>query len=386
MQLPYPRGNQTRVTTMPKPNLEFVDLLPGDPAPWFVSDSTSRSKFVFDSAAGHYIIMCFFGSAADAEAQSALRAVMANRVLFDDQKACFFGISLDPADKSTPRVSAALPGIRYLWDFDCAVSGAYGAVPRDSTAGASVPMRRFWLVLDPTLRVLRKFPLSADAVGLDEVFSFLRALPSVDRHAGIELQAPILFLPNIFETELCRALVGLHQAHGGEETGFMEEREGKTVLVKDDSHKRRRDYIVRDDALLRRINERVSRRIVPEISKTYQFTTTRIERYLVGCYSAQDGGHFRPHRDSTTPGTAHRRFAVSINLNDDFAGGDLSFPEYGPNGYRPPAGCAVVFSCLLLHAVSKVTRGRRYAFLPFLYDEAAARIRVENEKSLARPA
>jgi predicted 2-oxoglutarate/Fe(II)-dependent dioxygenase YbiX len=42
----------------------------------------------------------------------------------------------------------------------------------------------------------------------------------------------------------------------------------------------------------------------------------------------------------------------------------------------------VVFSCSLLHAVSKVTRGRRYAFLPFLYDDAAAKIREENNKYL----
>jgi hypothetical protein len=43
----------------------------------------------------------------------------------------------------------------------------------------------------------------------------------------------------------------------------------------------------------------------------------------------------------------------------------------------------VVFSCSLLHAVSKVTRGRRYAFLPFLYDEPAARLREENARFLA---
>ena len=38
----------------------------------------------------------------------------------------------------------------------------------------------------------------------------------------------------------------------------------------------------------------------------------------------------------------------------------------------------MVFSCSLLHAVSQVTRGRRYAFLPFLYNDAAADTRKEN--------
>jgi predicted 2-oxoglutarate/Fe(II)-dependent dioxygenase YbiX len=39
-----------------------------------------------------------------------------------------------------------------------------------------------------------------------------------------------------------------------------------------------------------------------------------------------------------------------------------------------------VFSCSLLHEALPVTRGRRYAFLPFLYDEAAARIRQATQQ------
>jgi predicted 2-oxoglutarate/Fe(II)-dependent dioxygenase YbiX len=103
-----------------------------------------------------------------------------------------------------------------------------------------------------------------------------------------------------------------------------------------------------------------------------------MERYLVGCYRAEDGGHFAAHRDNTTSTTAHRRFAVSINLNDDYEGGEIGFPEYGSRRYRPPPGGAVVFSCSLLHTVSPVTRGRRLAFLPFLHDDDAERILQEN--------
>jgi predicted 2-oxoglutarate/Fe(II)-dependent dioxygenase YbiX len=88
---------------------------------------------------------------------------------------------------------------------------------------------------------------------------------------------------------------------------------------------------------------------------------------------------FRPHRDNTTKGTAHRRFACTINLNaEDYDGGNLRFPEFGPNEYRAPTGGAVVFSCSLLHEARPVTRGRRYAFLPFFYDDAGARIREAN--------
>lgn len=41
-----------------------------------------------------------------------------------------------------------------------------------------------------------------------------------------------------------------------------------------------------------------------------------------------------------------------------------------------------MFSCSLLHTVAPVTRGRRLAFLPFLYDEAAAKLRAENNRFL----
>ena len=42
----------------------------------------------------------------------------------------------------------------------------------------------------------------------------------------------------------------------------------------------------------------------------------------------------------------------------------------------------MVFSCSLLHEATPVTSGRRFAFLPFLYDEDGARIREENAKFL----
>lgn len=73
---------------------------------------------------------------------------------------------------------------------------------------------------------------------------------------------------------------------------------------------------------------------------------------------------------------------MSINLNADFDGGDLWFPEYGQRGFRMATGAAAVFSCSLLHAVRPVTRGERYAFLPFLYDDQAALEREANNVHL----
>ena len=66
-------------------------------------------------------------------------------------------------------------------------------------------------------------------------------------------------------------------------------------------------------------------------------------------YSVEGKHFFGAHRDNGAPTTADRAFAVSLNLNDDFEGGELVFPEYAGLKVSPPTGAAAVFSCSLLH-------------------------------------
>lgn len=351
----------------------FRNLLKGDPAPWFKQRSVAQPSFAFDTVGGRYIVLCFFTSAADARTQAAIAAVQAVPHVFNDVHASFFGVSNDPADEG--RLNERYPGYRYFFDFDGSAAALYGARAQEGEV-----YRRLWVVLDPSLRVVHIAPF--DTTGAEEIVALVEQLPPPGRHGGAETFAPVLQLADVFEPELCRTLIDLYESKGGEDSGFMRERDGKTVLVVDHAHKRRRDCLVDDQKLIATLQERVRRRIAPEIAKAYAFQVTRMERYLVGCYTADDGGHFRPHRDNTTKGTAHRRFAVTINLNSDFTGGELSFPEYGPRSFKPPPGGAVVFSCALLHAASKVSSGRRYAFLPFLYDDAAAEVRERNNQYL----
>jgi predicted 2-oxoglutarate/Fe(II)-dependent dioxygenase YbiX len=315
----------------------------------------------------------------------AFQAIEAHRTLFDDVRACFFGISIDPADEGRRRLRDKMPGVRFIWDFDLSVSRQFGAVNRGNPdhGRKGARMRRFWMLLDPALRVVCVVPFAPDGSESDALFDRLRQLPEPGRFAGGgQVPVPILCLPSVFEPELCRALIDVYERQGGVESGFMRDVDGKTKVIHDHQHKRRRDCEVTDRLLMKAIQHRVHRRISPEILKVHHFDATHLERYIVACYSAEDAGHFRAHRDNTTIGTAHRRFAVSINLNEDFDGGAISFPEFGSQGFRPPVGGAVVFSCSLLHAVSPVTRGRRLAFLPFLYDAVAAKVRESNRHAL----
>jgi predicted 2-oxoglutarate/Fe(II)-dependent dioxygenase YbiX/peroxiredoxin len=355
----------------------YVNLTPGDPAPWF-TQRLGEEGYAIHRAGGRYVVLCFFASAANEAGKAAMALAAENPLLFDGGKASFFGVSLDRTDAERLGDNP-----RWFRDFDGTIARAYGALPHDfAPSDKNVPARRFWMVLDPMLRVLKVFPFVASGADRAEVTAFLEALPAPERHSGEEVQAPVLMLPNIFEPELCAKLIGLYEANGGDESGFMREVGGKTVLVQDPVHKRRRDHAIQDLALIDEIKGRIHRRLIPEIAKVFQFHVTRMERFIVCCYSADEDGHFNPHRDNTTKGTAHRRFAVSLNLNGDYEGGTLAFPEFGPRRFRPPAGGAVVFSCSLLHQADLVTRGRRYVFLPFLYDEAAAALREQNNAFL----
>lgn len=348
----------------------------GEPAPSFILPSVSNPRYNFDSAAGRYLVLCFFHSAADPSNRARVEAALARPEIFNDIHASFFGLSTDPEDQAQGRVTNRIPGYRILWDHDCTASRLYGA------ADAAGQRRGLWVVTDPRMRILDVVPFREDGGDIAQMLDRVASLPPVDSFAGTPLMAPILLLPDVFEPALCRHLIGLYEAQGGEESGFMREIDGRTVGVKDRNHKSRKDITLTDERLIAGIQSRIRRRVAPEIRKAYQFGVTRMERYIVSCYAAEDGGHFAPHRDDTTSGTAHRRFAVSINLNGDFEGGEVGFPEYGPRRFKAPPGGAVVFSCSLLHSVSQVTGGRRYAFLPFLYDEAAARLRAANQHLL----
>lgn len=345
----------------------------GEPVPWFSLATAGNPDFKFHAVAGRYVALFFLGSTRLSVSEAALRLVEQHRDLFDDTQCCFFGVSIDSADQGQLRES--LPGIRYFWDLNGAVSHRFGAL---AVTDGQAQHRPFWLILDPQLRVLAAFSAQQTAA----VMSFIATLPAVTMHAGVPVTAPVLVLPRVFEPDFCRQLIAAYHAGEPRDSGFMREVDGKTVGVIDHAFKRRHDVEI-DGGLREEAKRRIERRLLPEIAKAFQFQATRMERYLVACYDSQKQGFFGAHRDNTTKGTAHRRFAVTINLNaEEFEGGELLLPEFGTRTYRAPTGGAVVFSCSLLHEARPVTQGVRYAFLPFLYDEAGAELREANLKYL----
>lgn len=349
---------------------QFPPLLQrGQPAPWFHGAALSgEQSYAFNAVAGRHVVMLFFGSTRIEGAAEALAIISRDRSLFDDRRACFFGVTTDPADAKAGKIAQQLPGIRFFLDYDRAISTAFGAA-------LDRAYRPQWLVLDRTLRILGVYAIGEGERALALLRNEIAARPEDD-------WAPVLNVTNVLPTDVCTALIHCFEDHGGETSGFVREVGGKSVIIFNPAFKQRRDWTIDDAALRENLRALINRNLLVPLERAFQFKATRIERYLVARYD-EGAGHFRAHRDNTTGATAHRRFAVTINLNaGEYDGGDLRFPEFGQRTYRAATGGAIVFSCSLLHEATPVTRGRRYAFLPFLYDDEAARQREANNAEL----
>jgi len=186
---------------------------------------------------------------------------------------------------------------------------------------------------------------------------------------------PVLIVPDVFSRADCQKLINIFAMQG---QTFVEPGHGTLPpgnadykqKIPEYGRKDRIDHWIRQPETNAFIDDRLSRRLFPEIQKSFQYKITRREVYRIGAYEGERGGELHGHRDNTRPMVAHRRFACSINLNtEQFEGGELRYPEFGNQLYRPETGAAITFSCSLLHEPMHVTKGRRFVLLAFLYGE-----------------
>lgn len=198
----------------------------------------------------------------------------------------------------------------------------------------------------------------------EEVAALAMQLYGASSPAVVQAKAPVLLLDRVIEPALCRTLIDYWRGHNK-----LADRVGSAAgNVVNSEVKRRADVQIDDPRLFVQLRDCLVQRIVPAILTAFHISVMVIEAPIIGCYDADSGGRFGRHRDNASSHTAHRQFAVSINLNSDaeYLGGDLRFPEFGRELYRPVAGAAVVFSSSLLHEVMPVTRGRRFGVFTFL--------------------
>lgn len=347
----------------------------GEPAPAFAVDTTVRPDYPFVNLAGREVILVSvsgLGGTSGAARRAAIRSLIEG---LNDAVGVVFFLSADPSDRADPALREAWIDGRVFLDDGRRAAVALGIEPQEGEAA-------FLYRFDRALRIVdRRATLRLDAL-VETLRDWVADWRPPEPSRALGPHPPALLLDKVFEPAFAAALIRHFIAEGGIASGFMVRDGDKTRGRLDARMKRRRDVFVADPTLVDQTRKRLMYRLVPAIEAAFQFRATRIERYLVARYDAADLGGFRPHRDNDTGGTAHRRFAVSINLNDEFEGGGLRFPEFGTDHYRPPPGSALAFSCSLLHEALPVTAGERYVFLTFLYGESDVETMRRNRSSV----
>jgi predicted 2-oxoglutarate/Fe(II)-dependent dioxygenase YbiX len=338
---------------------ETAALASGPFAPTTHGVALDQSFFSLDAQAGRAVVLLFVGQLPLAETDGALAALQLSAHAFSACGVDLVALVEWEAPRATEYLQTDAMGVRVVFSY------------ADVFAGWGFSHRRPALVaLDRGGRVVGSPLIACPAA----VAAHLAALAARRREAAFDdsLPAPVLIVPDVLSASLCRELMQHFEA-GRPAFGGMASVgvDGAAVHKIDAGKKHRYDLVLgAGDPFLSQVLTGIVSRCVPEIARAFHVDIAHTDRILLARYD-ETGGYFRRHRDNSAPSVAFRQFALSLNLNDDYDGGHVLFPEYNDRRYRPPAGAGVVFSCSLLHEAAPVTRGKRYCALTFLHNAAA---------------
>jgi len=338
---------------------ETAQLAAGPFAPTTHGVALDQSFFSLDAQAGRSVVLLFAGNLPLADVSKALAALQASAQAFSACGADLVAL-VEIETSATPQyLGSPAPGVRIVFS-NAQVFEGWGFKHRRP---ALVALDRAGRIVGP--------PLIASPAA---VATHLAALAARPREAAFDdaQPAPVLVVPDVLSASLCRELIQHFEADQPVFGGMAGHDAGGAAVHKIDAGKKHRYDLVLGpgDPYLNQVLAGVVSRCVPEIARAFHVQVAHTDRLLLARYD-DSGGYFKRHRDNAAPSVAFRQFALSLNLNDDFEGGHVLFPEYNDRRYRPPAGAGVVFSCSLLHEAAPVTRGRRYCALTFLHDAAA---------------
>lgn len=220
------------------------------------------------------------------------------------------------------------------------------------------------LIAGPDLRV-RRIISGNGQPHAEEAVACCKKLCEPVEYRPVTRQAPVLLIENVLSPAQCERVIKFWESQQ-KVYGIVGTAKGG-VRTYDTTIKRRWDVAVEEPGLRSELESIIQRRVLSEIRKAFHFVVRTGETMKIGCYDSEQQGFFQPHRDNNDPQVAHRRFAMSLNLNDGYEGCGVRFPEFPGAEYRAPAGAALVFSCSLLHEVQPVTKGRRLAIFGFYW-------------------
>jgi len=163
---------------------------------------------------------------------------------------------------------------------------------------------------------------------------------------------PFLLIENALDDNLLKKVIE-----------FYNEKKTQGKLISHNHSTKNRLHAHPDFELEKELDHKLSRSVLPELRKTFYFDAEYRELYKICSYDSETSGRFHPHRDTPEP-YQHRKYALSLFLNDDYEGGEFVMPEYGIS-IKPRANTAFIFPGISTHQVLPVTKGSRMTIITF---------------------
>jgi len=374
-----------RQPSKPVPRIEAGDILPR------LALTGPRGETIDTGAppmAGRVNLLVFAGK--NTKATRALLAMLTDcRARIEDLGARSFLISPAGSVAAPLAAGAGLPGLG-----GGAPMAGISAMPRDIGEMKAGAMRLVdnsgdsfalvggmndaptLLVVGANLHVIDRIDGTPAPAPFEDLLSRIERRANDPRLNTPAIHPPILAVPDVFSPADNAHLMSIFHTRGQEfvEPGHSALGNRKTdckMRIPDLGRQDRIDHWVVETDTQAFITSRLRARLFPEIQKAFNYPITRHERYRIARYEGERGGERMGHRDNVEPSVAHRRFAVTINLNaEDYEGAELRFPEFSDQLYKPASGTAIVFSCSLLHEVVDMRAGSRFAMLAFLFGDS----------------
>lgn len=318
-----------------------------------------------DHISGRYVLVVFFDDPGSEETASLFRSLAEREAQLEAANATVVAISAT-TDAARCRQLKRETGFAWPVASDPA-GGIFAAYGLHKGSGHATRL----VMVTPFRQVRAYFDLDTDAdPTMRTIMDILENSQATGQATWAPPHAPILIVPNVLSPEECGKLVESVET----DTPFMvrQPRPGEIagnykIPVYDHHRQDHVDLIIKDQSTLAFLDERLFGRVTPMIQKAFAFAVTRREDLHIARYVGKRDGIEIGHRDNTEPPGAHRRFALSMSLNDDYEGGGIVFNEFSPKPYRVPAGTAMVFSSSLLHEVQETTSGVRYNLISHLF-------------------
>ena len=112
----------------------------------------------------------------------------------------------------------------------------------------------------------------------------------------------------------------------------------------------------------RQFDARMDAKLKPLVKQHWRIDLTHHSGTHLVRYGAAD--HYVPHQD-TGPGFEYRYLSVVCYLNDDFTGGQTSFPGFD-YAAKPETGKAIIFPSDYLHCSEPVISGEKFVFVSWV--------------------